>query len=447
MSFKNVILSSVAAVAIASTSAMAVVTLENDGTGDYLLSPATYATSSGWNTQLKVVNTNTTHAIVARVVVRNSKDSSELFDFPIYLTPSDAWEGTLRVQPASEAGNTTGADRIAITSSDDSSMIWLGQTGTILRANIAPITYSNNSSRVALSPDTTSTYVEVFALASYDAGLVPLRAGLAAWNEGTPLDKLSFFEEVREVVEGSPKTGDSVTNLYGLALDPMNDDILGKQVITNDAAKLNMALNMVALGEVATQPSTAGVIGPDTTMAIMSDKGAGTVAPEVEAVLSKNTIYVMNEGTGGVANPMRIHFTDPVKKYLDEATLLNTRYLGTGAIDNHYYSYGQVGHDMEENLTSCKPVGDNDDISGGELDTKDCNSSWVYREVQIIEKGGTGSKLPIDYMFDGGGFLTFTLDQNTSVIPTTFSSSTLSGSAVNYHISNQYKAGVPNLIN
>ncbi len=453
MRFKNVMLSGVAALAIMTTSANAAVTLENDGTGDYLLFPATYANENGWTTQLKVVNTNNTHAIVARVVIRNGHDSSELFDFPIYLTPGDVWEGTLMV--GQQNGHT---DRIVVKTSDDSAMLWSGSAGHIVRANVEgplEMTVGNDDPKLDVPNQTTqitdgrrSTYVEVLGLAAYDAQTVATAKGIT-WAVGKPLDKVAFFEYVRNVQEGTPKvqltTPGVLNDLYDshqAIADVDNDSLLGKQVIVNDAAKLNMALNAVALGELSTAPRTSQVIGTATKMALMTDKGAAVVS-EIENVLAKDEIYVMNEGANGAANPMRIHFTDPTKKMHEENADLNTYYLGSGSIVDHYYTYFQFGHDMEENLTICAPEGGNTDYSNDGFKADDCNSSWVYYEVQQINTYNGDVK----YMFNDGGFLTFQLEQNTSVVPTSFSSSVLSGSPVNYHIPNQYKKGVDNHVN
>lgn len=452
MRFKNVMMSSVAALAIVSTSAMAAVTLENDGTGDYLLAPATYANESGWATQLKVVNTNTTHAVIARVVIRNGHDSSELFDFPLYLTPGDAWEGTLKV------GTGANSDRIVVETADDSSMIWDGSAGHIVRANVEgplEITVSNDDPKLDVPNTTTgvtdgrrSTYVEVFGLAAYDAATVATAMG-TTWAVNTPLDKVKFFEYVRDVVEGTPKTQLTTPGVLNDLYDPDhaitdvdNDSILGKQVIVNDAAKLNMAYNMVALGEVSDGAVQTAVIGTPTTMQTMSQKTPAVVVSEMDAVLSKDLVYVMNEGTEAGANPMRIHFTDPLKKYFDEVGALPTRYVvGTGTnITDYYYTFSQIGHDMEENVTQCQSVGGNSDLSNDGFTTDDCNSTPVEYEVMQLQAGGTG----VDYIFNSGGFLTYDLEQNTSVVPSTFSSSNLGGTYVNYHIGNQYKAGTPN---
>ena len=100
MNLKKVLLSSVAAVTLTSVAAMAAAnvstTIGQDGTGDYLVFPMYAADDNGnWSTNIKVVNTNTTHAVIGKVVFREWKGSVEKVDFPIFLSPGDVWEGTV----------------------------------------------------------------------------------------------------------------------------------------------------------------------------------------------------------------------------------------------------------------------------------------------------------------------------------------------------------------
>ncbi len=68
------------------------VSVAPNGKGDALIFP-TYFTGSGWTTTFTVVNTSTTHSVVAKVVFRSAHRSQELLDFMIYLTPTDVWTG------------------------------------------------------------------------------------------------------------------------------------------------------------------------------------------------------------------------------------------------------------------------------------------------------------------------------------------------------------------
>ncbi len=451
MSLKKVIVSSAAALAILSGTANAAVELQNDGTGDYLLYPATYSTESGsWKTELKIVNTNVTHAVVARVVVRNGEDSSELFDFPVYLTPGDVWVGTLQV--GEEDGHT---GQVVVKTSDDSSMLWAGAAGKIVSAKIdgpLELTVPSDDAKFGVPNSTTgtttgrtSTYVEVFGLAAYDATDIA-----AGWTINTPLNKEAFFEYSRNVTNGIPKTQIAnpgpLNDLYGNVVDVESSALLGKQVIVNDAAKLNMAYNAVALSEVSAAAMTTAVIGTETKLSTMSSKGALLASTEMQVALSKDLIYVMNEGVVDgnttTANPMRIHFTDPMKKYHEEANRLPVYYTNDtmgNLITNWYYEYNQMARDMEENPAMCNESGGNTDFSNDGFGTSECEPKKVNVEVKQINNSDFDPVLG-DYIFESGGYLTYKMLDNTAVVPTTFSSSTLSGSAVNYHIGNQYKA-------
>lgn len=79
--------------------------------GDALLFPVYYA-GNGWVTHLRVINTSSKHAVVAKVVLYAGSDSRELRDFNIYLSADDVWRGTIKVD---EDGT------VRLVSSDDSS--------------------------------------------------------------------------------------------------------------------------------------------------------------------------------------------------------------------------------------------------------------------------------------------------------------------------------------
>jgi len=473
MSFKNIVISGVVATLLSSSAYAA---LEMDGSGDYLIAPSTIATQNdGWITNLKIVNTNTTHAIVARVVVRNGSNSQELFDFPLYLTPSDAWEGTLR-HGSDELKDITGAGtagKLVITSNDDSSMVWEGSAGHINRANVdGTITYTSPKAeylkgdlvgyRTNLTDDELiegreKTYVEVYGLRAYDAIKVPLDAGLPDWQVGTALDKVSFFEYARDVTEGEIKTQvapqNFLNNLYptdvNTLIDVDNDSLIGKQVIRDLSGKLNMALNMVALGDISAEARWDNVIGPDTTLSSMSSDPIAAVNNMIDS-LSKDKIFVMNEGTAdGKANTMRVQFTDPVKKYIAETrdiSVMNPNYLYEDLDDTDiylsewYYTFTQDAHNMSEEISNCHDVGSNSDISGIGFDSKICNPTKVHKELyrDFVFAEDLQST---PYFFPAGGFMTFYMDQNTTVIPTALNSVKTDAGDVNYHISNQYIKG------
>jgi hypothetical protein len=61
--------------------------------GDFLVAPL-YIAENEVCSEIKVMNTNTTSSILAKVVFRERIASHEV-DFPIFLTPGDVWSGTV----------------------------------------------------------------------------------------------------------------------------------------------------------------------------------------------------------------------------------------------------------------------------------------------------------------------------------------------------------------
>lgn len=84
-----------------------------NGQGDMLLYPFYAAVNGGWETRVSVVNTSPNRSVVAHIVFYTAKNSLELTDFFVFLTPTDVWYGIVKI----------GADGKAyIWSDDDSAM-------------------------------------------------------------------------------------------------------------------------------------------------------------------------------------------------------------------------------------------------------------------------------------------------------------------------------------
>jgi len=474
MSFKNVIMSSAAALVLLSGTANAnqvsgTTEIEIDGTGDYLLFPTTWA-NNDWQTDLKVVNTNTTHAVVARVVIRRGDTSEEIFDFPIYLTPGDVWEGTLQ-----KGAN---SDNLVVLTSDDSAMLWDGQH--ILHAD-DKTKYPNGMEitgpkAAGLSTDKylRATYVEVFGLADYNASMVPNGQFVqhTPKQAGHPLMKTPFFQCARDVVDGTVETDlTKLKNLYecvpGIVSDVTDEDLMGKQTIFSNenaaSGKRSMIYDAKAFSYFAGAPRMTDVVGSDTALNNMSDRGSNVVS-DLETAYSKVKIYAMYEEDEGTLNPMRVIFTDPVKKYhYDELNDINSYYnyasLSTKPGMNYYYNLSDNGRDMEENVSSCIPKNDVSDISQVNPDAAPCDPRIVNTEIYYRDYGNAVGKLldnaansqglkpNEDYRFPSGGYLTFFPDANETdhrhpmLIPTQFSAKYIGGTGLNNHIDLQNLEG------
>lgn len=126
--------------------------------GDVLVYPWYLALDGGWQTKLTVINTSLTNCVVAKVVVRSFKNSEELIDFLIYLSPADVWTGAMRVV----------AGKVVIFSDDDSAVY-----------SESPLTFANTTNIVQpmfpldCSDDADFLgYIEVI-MAAYKPGFAP----------------------------------------------------------------------------------------------------------------------------------------------------------------------------------------------------------------------------------------------------------------------------------
>jgi len=66
-----------------------------NGIGDLLIFPYYFAYDGNYSTRITVINTSSTHSVVAKVVYRSFNWSFEVLDHLIYLSPSDVWTGVL----------------------------------------------------------------------------------------------------------------------------------------------------------------------------------------------------------------------------------------------------------------------------------------------------------------------------------------------------------------
>ncbi len=79
-------------VGIASVSNVSAIQVNTDGSGRVLMAPVMMATA-GNSTQVTVTNTNITHAVKAHLAIRTEKESKEVFDFILYMSPGDVFRG------------------------------------------------------------------------------------------------------------------------------------------------------------------------------------------------------------------------------------------------------------------------------------------------------------------------------------------------------------------
>jgi len=433
MNLKKILLSSVAAVALTSVAAFADSTSSGtaivgaavldtavaaDQTGDYLVFPVYYANTAGWSTNLKVVNTNSTNAVVAKVVIREFMSSAEKLDFPIYLTPGDVWEGTLV-----NVGGT-----VYIQSTDDSMMA----------ADGTPASATNPVNQALYAADTlqdnTKGYVEVFGIAEINATSVT-----PAWVVNTPLAKTALVAKYKAELNGNS----TVAAWRGVN----NDSIYGQEVISAANANGNLAMTLMATAfENVTGPTanTNTIIGQDTTIINSSNKYVTTtnVIADIENALQKSSVYATYyDASATAAAETSLLLTQPMKKYryaLSHPTLASViGYTAAATIvgpTSYSFVYGPLARNQLENSLISS-----NDYSGGVATTYSCN----YEVCQISVNSFVGAYTK--------GYVDFSLKQPTRssmpVIPAVMTAKAVGTTNVTNIITPAFRSSVlPNLL-
>jgi hypothetical protein len=276
MSFKKIIVSSVAAAAVASSVFAGTVTLSDNGKGDYLNYPAYYATTDGWSTNIRVVNTNTTHAVIAKVVIREYATSKELLDFPIYLSPADVWTGDLVNDGSS----------VKIVSSDDSSP----------EVPMSQALFNNNT-----LAGTAYGYVEVLGVVMKPASQIcSEETACTSWAEFTPLSKAVIKSNYEKVTTATGATGNVTQNWL-----QTTQVLFGQEVVTQNTAGSEKSMTLVASAanvvltageDDARNVSTSAVFATDTQADSIF---YGTMGDDYRTALLKTGVQFINYTNGG----------------------------------------------------------------------------------------------------------------------------------------------------
>lgn len=232
---KKLLLSSVVASSILATAGLA--QIATDGTGQFLVAPAFYA-KSGFETNLKLVNTNLRSSVIMRGVIRDYVGSNE-FDFVITLSPSDVWEARIY----------QGADgKVYIQSSDDSN--YQGALAT-------PKSISGWGD---LKRSFTNGYVEFYPIAQFNEGS---DAKVAKRVTSPATDTLDARFDTLVALSTAINDGDTITTPGTTAGTTTvnyvdNNSIGGYVTLIKPEWKASMVLPMMAFENVTATPITIG---------------------------------------------------------------------------------------------------------------------------------------------------------------------------------------------
>ena len=421
MSLNKIIVSSAAA-ALVATSLMAsgpstAMVVPADKTGDYLLAPEYTATTSGWSTNLRVVNTNTTASVIAKVVIREQKNSIEMRDFAIYLTPGDVFECTLAYDSTDKI--------IKITSTDDS-MVFTDPTDGVVKTGAEKTGGWVINFPVKANTEPERGYIEIWGAAK-SAFTGTLADGTSVDLGKAPVNKHNLYASYT----GKNDSG-VYANFVGIGTStneadadtrwvPVGaNDLTGQVVLErSDATVGNIAMTYVttalenATGNNIADPANV-TTGKDTLLLDMTSKYSGLskgdqFIAEYEAAINKNGSYVVNyaNAAGTDAANTELVATFPTKKYrtnestlrtLDEIFFLKPVADRIGLSSDGFMRYAGVPRDMQEN-TPDGPIGG--EISGDPdaiVVHTDCDKEVCRLNVGAMTKTTTGFNSPNGYV-------------------------------------------------
>lgn len=153
---KSILSLAVAGAFVAAGSANAALNLQNDGIGHMLIVPY-FTTQNGNSTLLNLVNTDTVNGKAVKVRFRGGRDSDDIFDFQVFLSPGDVWTANI-------SQNASGAS--TLTTSDTTCTL---PAASVL--NSTPFITSRLSTADATSSvGTREGYVEIFNMADVPSG-------------------------------------------------------------------------------------------------------------------------------------------------------------------------------------------------------------------------------------------------------------------------------------
>ncbi len=281
---KLLISSAVAATVLATTGMAQVAT---DGTGQFLIAPGFFA-KDGFETKLKLVNTDLTHSVIYRAAIREFEASQEL-DFIVTLSPGDVWDGRIYKD----------ADGVYVQSSDSST--YRNSLNTPVKISDV---YKNAS---AVSRSFEKGYVEFYPVASYAEG------------SDKKVEKSVLYDRFDNLTKGV-MTGASVVG---------DDMVAGYTTVVSTTIGAVSTIPMMAFEGVQTSLKTPAAAGADTVPSTYIDETT------VYGDLTKTDVTVPFEA-GGANDGIYLAFWND---HFDE----------TKAGCSQYREYTPVSRDMDEN--------------------------------------------------------------------------------------------------
>lgn len=308
------------------------VNLNADGLGEVLIYPYYTTRSDGagnaYNSLLSVVNTT---ASVKAVKVRflEGKNSREVLDFNLYLSPKDVWVAAI----------TPTADGAAITSPDVSCTLPLAvsQGQTIAFRNGA---YAGIDGGGSTLDRTREGYAEIIEMATYA-------------DTSTTHTNVTH---VNGVPPGCSKQTDTLGDSEAL---PPTGGLIGGLTLINVDSGTDYTEDAVAIANFSVQKLYTGA-GKDTP-------NLESVTPPISVVTAKGNVYqsVWTPSTGEAVSAVLMHDQIMNEYVLDTATLSGTDWVVTMPTKRFFVGIGTgaPGELFQSNFSKTDDTGACDDVS------------------------------------------------------------------------------------
>jgi len=299
-----------AAVMASMAGAAHAVYIDNDGLGQALIYPY-YSARNNNNTYLSVVNT-TTSVKVVKVRFREGRNSREVLDFNLYLSPQDVWTGAVIPSPSTAGGRLVSTDSSC--TNPQLPDLGAGVRGVDFRNYLYG--QSSNSDGAGTGLDRTlEGYVEMIEMGILDPNTSPGSAAVHNSSTGVP---------TCTGLRGTTVT--AVAN--AIALNGVSGGLMGTGTLINVANGQDAGYSAVALADL-----TSGGIYRD----IGDDTPNFTNARADSLVVSGNRSYRSTFATGEDAvSSVFMHSAVLNEFILDTATNSNTDWVLTFPTKWHY---------------------------------------------------------------------------------------------------------------
>jgi hypothetical protein len=296
MKRKSLVAALMGAGALAAAGSANAVYLNSDGLGEVLIYPY-YTVRKDVTTLLSVVNT-TDQGKAVKVRFREGKNSADVLDFNLYLSPKDVWTGSVTF--ADDNGNSTGGARLKTT---DTSCVFPTEDefGNQIRGNGIPFRGFLLGDGAGAGIDRVREgYVEIIEMAT-----IPSGTDLYDDIEHNTGNATTARRPDCAIVNA----GDAVGGPGALGTLPPSGGVFGNQTTISFAQGTNTGVDAVAFADFWAGNSDGTIFDPSSDTPALTDGGT------ISVVTDGNTTYVTDWGNSILAVGATIMHSNIMNEY------------------------------------------------------------------------------------------------------------------------------------